>query len=86
MVTHMKTTIEISDDLLTRGRKVAEQEHTTLRNLVEEGLSIALAQRSRSPTGFKFRPVVFKGRGIRPEFQDQSWGEIRAAVYRGRGA
>jgi len=42
MVTHMKTTVEISDALLNEARQVATQEHTTLRALFEEGLRAAI--------------------------------------------
>ena len=43
-VTHMKTTIEIADDLLTRSREFARERGLTLRALVEEGLALALAR------------------------------------------
>jgi hypothetical protein len=39
----MKTTIQISDSLFKEARKVAQQERTTLRALVEEGLRKAVS-------------------------------------------
>jgi hypothetical protein len=36
--THMKTTVEIAEDLFARTREVAQREGTTLRALIEEGL------------------------------------------------
>lgn len=44
----MKTTIEISDELLARSRKVADRHGLTLRALVEEGLRLALKARAAS--------------------------------------
>lgn len=38
MVTHMKTPIDIADDLLLRAKREAEASRTTLRSLIEEGL------------------------------------------------
>jgi hypothetical protein len=57
MGTHMKTTVEISDELFVRARKAAEQQGTTLRNLIEEGLQLALNQR-REPNQSFHLPTV----------------------------
>jgi hypothetical protein len=81
----MKTTIEISDDLLERSRKLARQEGLTLRALVEEGLRMAVAaHRQRKPKPFRF-PVYGKG-GMSEEFRDGGWESIRDEIYRGRGS
>ena len=68
MGAHMKTTIEISDALLSEAKEVAEREHTTLRALVEEGLRTVLAHTTKA-TPFKMRDARFKGRrgGLTPE-------------------
>jgi hypothetical protein len=78
MVTHMKTTIEIADNLLARAKARAREQHITLRSLIEESLSTSLDQ--PLPTA-KVRPVTFKGNGLRREFEDASWEKIRAAIY-----
>jgi hypothetical protein len=85
MGTHMKTTVEISTPLLRRAQKMAAKEQTTLRALVEEGLTRALATREHSS---KAPPplVTFKGKGLAPEFQGASWEKIRDTIYDGRGA
>lgn len=57
MGTHMKTTVDISDELFARARKTAEQQGTTLRSLIEEGLQLALKQRREPPTHFKLPTV-----------------------------
>lgn len=85
MVAHMKTTIEIADELLDRAKETARKEKTTLRSLVEEGLRKAVAQRRR-PAGFTLRDASVDGQGLAPEYRGASWQKIRDAVYEGRGA
>ncbi len=81
MVTHMKTTVEISDPLLDQARRVAAQERTTLRALLEEGLRLALESR-RESRPFKLRDASFKqGRGLQPEYADGRWDRIIDASY-----
>ena len=85
MVTHMKTTVDISDALLDDARKVADRRGVTLRALIEEGLRHVVtsgAKRSR----FTLRDASFKGEGLSPEFADRDWEGIRDAAYKGRGA
>lgn len=79
----MKTTIEISDELLLRSRKVARQEGAPLKALIEEGLRLALRARERKVTGsLRLRP--FDGDGLTAAFQDAGWYRIRDEIYRGR--
>lgn len=81
-VTHMKTTLEIQDDLLERIRGVARREGTTLRALVEEGLRLALRARApRRRAGFQLKP--FHGDGFTDEFANASWQQIRDEIYEG---
>jgi len=80
----MKTTIELSDELLRRTRKVARQEGATLRALVEEGLRLALRAREPRPRG-RFRLKTFRGDGLTGEFRQAGWEKIRDEIYRGRG-
>lgn len=75
MVTHMKTTIEISDALLKEAKTVAERERTTLRSLVEEGLRHAL-DKHRKPTRFRLRDASFGGGGLTEEAR-AAGGEAR---------
>lgn len=85
MGTHMKTTIEIADDLLVRAQKLARQRKTTLRALTEEGLRIVLSQEK---TKKKELPplVTYGGEGLTDEFKDWNWDKLRDEMYRGRGA
>ncbi len=84
MVTHMKTTVEISDPLLQEAKVAAERERTTLRALVEEGLRRVLGER-RTRKEFRLRKASFRGKGLQPEIGEGSWERIRDAIYEGRG-
>lgn len=50
----MKTTIEISEDLLRRARQLALDRDTTLRAVVEEGLQLLLGLEARPVPPVKF--------------------------------
>lgn len=82
----MKTTIELSDAAFEEAKRVAAREGTSLRALIEEGLRRVLADRRARRTGFKLRRASFKGQGVAPEFEGESWPAIRDAIYRERGA
>lgn len=81
MVTHMKTTVDIADDLLLRAKREAEASQTTLRSLIEEGLREVLGRKASS-TQKPIKPVTFRGRGLQPEFRGKGWDAIRDAIYR----
>ena len=86
MVRHMKTTIHIPDSLFNEARKVAAQEKTTLKALVEEGLRKAVDEHlDRRPEGFKLRPATFKGQGLQPHVAGVTWDQILDLSYEGRG-
>lgn len=85
MVTHMKTTVEIPDPILDAARATAHREGTTLRNLVVEGLRLALDRRQQDER-FRLREASVGGRGLRPELQGAPWEEIRGRAYEGRGS
>jgi hypothetical protein len=78
----MKTTIEISEELLNEARKVALREGTTLRVLVEAGLRKEVRERRRGRP-FRLRRASFRGRGLRPELAGASWEQIRELAYEG---
>lgn len=80
----MKTTIEITDPLLRKARKLATREGVTLRTLVERGLS-RVVNDTKKPGSFKLRRAAFKGRGLQAELRDTSWEAIREAAYEGHG-
>lgn len=78
MVTHMKTTIEIADNLLARAKDRARAQHVTLRSLIERSLAVALDQPLPATL---VKPITFKGNGLSREFEDASWDKIRDAIY-----
>jgi hypothetical protein len=84
MVTHMKTTVEISDSLLEAAKRVAAREGTTLRELIEAGLRQTLKNR-REHGQFKLRKASFRGSGLQPQLQGVSWDRLRDMAYEGRG-
>ena len=81
----MKTTVEIPDSLLEQVKRLAAQEDTSVRALVEEGLRRIVDEHKRARS-FKLRKVSFKGNGLQPPMADASWQRIRDAAYEGRGA
>lgn len=80
MVTHMKTTIDIADDLLLRAKQEAKASQTTLRRLIEEGLREILG-RSATAQRRPVEPVTFRGEGLQPEFRGKGWDAVRDAIY-----
>ena len=83
-MTHVRTTIELPDDLLERSKALARRENTTLQALIEEGLRLVLRARKRKRAApFVVQP--FKGDGLSPEFAAAGWDMIRDAIYRDRG-
>ena len=84
MVNHMKTTIDIANALYEEVRRVAKQENTTVKALVEAGLRQTLAERQRREP-FTLRKAAFKGNGLQPEFSGASWDQVRNSAYEGRG-
>ncbi len=80
MVTHMKTTVELPDELLRAAQSIARAEGTTLKSLLEEGLR-AVLERHRGGGQFALPDASVDGRGLLPEFADASWATIREASY-----
>jgi len=80
---HLKTTIDLPDDLLERSKATARRENSTLKALIEEGLRMALRARTRKRSApFAVRP--FEGDGLSAEFASAGWEEIREEIYRDR--
>ncbi len=76
----MKTTVHIPDSLLEEARKLANQEQTTIKALIEEGLRLTIESR-RHKSKFRLRKATFKGNGLQPNIAGASWDKIRDLSY-----
>ena len=86
MASHMKTTIQIADSLFREAQRVAGEERTTLRALVEEGLRGVLSERRRRRKhDFHLRRAAFKGKGLQPRLAGATWDQILDLSYEERG-
>jgi hypothetical protein len=74
----MKTTLELSDNLLFRARQRAKEESVTLKALIEKSLTATLAEPLPKS---EVQAVTFKGKGLSPEFEEATWEQIRDAIY-----
>jgi hypothetical protein len=66
MGTHLKTTIDIHDELFRQAREHAAETGTTLRALVEEGLRCVLDHAAEPQSAPPFEVRVFTGYGDSP--------------------
>jgi len=80
----MKTTVHIPDTLLEEARRIANQEQTTIKALIEEGLRLTIESRKHKRE-FRLRKATFKGDGLQLNVADASWEKIRDLSYGGRG-
>jgi Bacterial antitoxin of type II TA system, VapB len=61
----MKTTIEVSDALFNSAKALAQNRHTTLRALVEEGLRRVLSEsQAKAKPAFKLQDASVQGAEI----------------------
>jgi hypothetical protein len=82
----MKTTLDISDNLLEEAKKLAAREETSVSALIEQGLRQIITDRKRPgvPGVFRLRKATFKGQGLQPGATTASWDQIRDMAYEGR--
>ena len=80
MVSHMKTTISIADDLLEKAKMRARRENKTLREVVEEALRLHLTQKG-SRNAFRLKRHAFKGKGLQPGIDEGNWEQLRDLIY-----
>ena len=80
MVTHMKTTVEIADDLLARAKRQARKERTTLRALIDDALRARLGRGGSS--AFRLRRHAVKGSGLQAGIGEGRWEDVRDLIYR----
>lgn len=81
----MKTTVHLSEDLLTEARRLSSHQGIALGSLIEEGLRLAIQHRTRSGT-FRLRNASVKGMGLQPGVMEGSWNRVPGGIYEGRGS
>lgn len=80
MLSRMKTTVNLPDELVREAQEVARQQRTTLRDLIETGLRAVVKQR-KSDAPFELADRSVDGRGLQQEFRNASWQRIRDTIY-----
>jgi hypothetical protein len=78
----VKTTVEISDSLLSEAKSLAGSRGTTLRQLIEDGLRESLRKTRKRAVRFRLQDGSVDGNGLR---EPLSWPGIRQRIYEGRG-
>jgi len=81
MSAHMKTTVEISDAVLTAARELAKREQTTVKALMERGLRSELAKAEQT-SDFRLRRKSFGGKGLRKDNPEARWDRLRELAYK----
>ena len=81
----MKTTVELSEELMRAAKAHAARQKITLRALIERGVRLAIRQ-DQAKGNFELRDARVNGNGLNPELQGKDWGAIRSLIYEGRGS
>jgi hypothetical protein len=76
----MKTTVDLTDQLLRDAQELARREGTTLKALIEAGLRTVLTQRADRPR-FTLEDASVGGHGLQPAFRDAGWEQLRDTIY-----
>lgn len=76
----MKTTLDLSEDLLGRMNLVATPRGITIDALVEEGLTSVLAEQ-RGVETFVLRDAGFGGAGLQADAPGWSWKHLSRFAY-----
>lgn len=82
----MKTTVEIPEALLSEAKRVAAEEKTSVKALIQEGLQRVLELRAQAKKKFRLRKASVSGNGLREPFAQGGWKAIRDASYQDRGS
>ena len=84
-MTILKTTVELSDELMRIAKAHAAKQKITFRALVERGVRLAI-KADQSKTNFVLRDASVNGDGLNPDLKGKDWSEIRSLIYEGRGS
>ena len=80
----MKTSIELSNELVQEAQSFATKRQTTVDALTELGLNLVLND-LRQPDTHKMKDASVRGFGLQPGQENLSWPEIRAMIYECHG-
>ncbi len=81
----MKTTVDISDELLKKAKRLAAKRRTTLRAIIEQGIRNTIKEQQRGAK-YVLPDMSIDGKGLQAEFKNKAWSDIRDAAYEGRGS
>ena len=83
----MKTSLEISDHLFIKIKKLATKRGTSVRALIDESLRLLLAQAEIKQV-IQPKLLTFGGDGFTDRYEgtSPSWDQIRDEIYRGHGS
>lgn len=81
----MKTTIDIADALLLQAKKLAREQNTTLKAILEEALRKEVAAQLKPARAWQLKTHTVGGNGLQPGLTWGDWDAIRRAIYDGRG-
>ena len=80
-LTHMKTTVDISDALFDSARRLAAQRGSTMRALIEEGLRAVLQAHRSAPRRYVLRDASVRGDGLVDGVELGDWSQVRTLIY-----
>ncbi len=79
IVGSMKTTIDITDNLLTEAKLTASQENRTLREIIEASLRKYLAEK-KTKSDFELKNKSFSGLGLQAG-ASLDWSDLSEKIY-----
>lgn len=85
MVSRMKTTINMADNIFLQTKKFATLNQITFKEVVERALRNFLEERKKKKKKFKLRHHTFRGRGLARGLQEGDWHKTSELIYEGRG-
>lgn len=76
----LKTTIDLSDELAEQAKALALRERTTLREVIERGIRLAVEE-AMDGSQYHLPDLSVKGRGLQREFRGKNWKSVLEAAY-----
>jgi predicted transcriptional regulator len=78
----MKTTLNLSDDLLESAKELAKSEKTTLTEIIELSLRSFLSKQTNHKKIIKWKKCHFGNGGLVEGLKNKPWSEIRDISYK----